>query len=86
MEGAVQDLQVYTRPWGFALSDIETEVLLWHGEEDVIVPLSIGRYQAEKIPRCLAVFYRKEGHFSLLEHRGEDILRALRNNQKAIKA
>lgn len=77
MEGAVQDLWIYTRPWGFALSDIETEVLLWHGEEDVIVPPSMGRYQAEKIPRCVAVFYPEEGHFSLVEHHGEDILTAM---------
>lgn len=77
MEGAVQDLQIYTKPWGFALSDIEIKVLLWHGEKDVIVPPSMGRYQAARIPRCVAVFYRKEGHFSLVEHRGEDILRAL---------
>jgi pimeloyl-ACP methyl ester carboxylesterase len=72
--GAVCELLLYTRPWGFALKDIATRVELWHGEEDRSVPSTMGRYQAQAIPNCRAIFYPGEGHFSLAINHMEEIL------------
>lgn len=75
--GAMWDLVLYSRFWGFELQDIRTEVHLWHGEGDGIVPPSIGRYQAESIPNCQATFFPGEGHFSVPLNYMEEILRTL---------
>jgi pimeloyl-ACP methyl ester carboxylesterase len=75
--GAACELLLYTRPWGFLLNDIATRVDLWHGEQDVSVPPIMGRYQARTIPNCRAVFYRAEGHFSLVINHMEEILSGL---------
>jgi len=60
------DVVLYSRPWGFRLNDIHTEVHLWHGEKDWIVPAKMGRYIAQTIPKCHATFYPDEGHFSII--------------------
>jgi pimeloyl-ACP methyl ester carboxylesterase len=72
--GAACELLLLTRPWGFALKDITMLVNVWHGEEDVSVPPSMGRYQARTIPNCRAVFHPGEGHFSLVVNHIEEIL------------
>jgi pimeloyl-ACP methyl ester carboxylesterase len=63
--GANHDAGLYTRPWGFSLQDISAEVQLWHGERDLNVPLSVGRYVAGTIPNCQATFLEGEGHLTL---------------------
>ena len=66
--GFAQDLQVFARPWGFPLAEIDIEVNLWHGEEDASTPVAMGRYLADAIPNCCAVFLPGEGHFVLFKY------------------
>ena len=54
--------------WPIPLNEITTKVYLWHGEEDISAPLSMGRYLAEKIPNCEAKFIKGAGHFWIFEH------------------
>jgi pimeloyl-ACP methyl ester carboxylesterase len=75
--GAAHELLLYTRGWGFFLKDIALRVDLWHGEEDRSVPPTMGKYQAEAIPNCRAIFCPSEGHFSLAINRTEEILSGL---------
>jgi pimeloyl-ACP methyl ester carboxylesterase len=75
--GAACELLLFTRPWGFLLEDIATRVNLWHGEQDVSVPSTMGQYQARTIPNCRAIFYPGEGHFSLAINHMEEILSGL---------
>ena len=75
--GASHDLALYTKPWGFSLQEIISEIHLWHGEQDVNVPVSVGRYVAETIPNCIAMFYEDEGHFTLAYNRIREILSVL---------
>lgn len=75
--GAFADLCLYGESWGFALEDISSPVLLWHGDRDTVVPCAMGRFMAEKIPDCTAVFLPEEGHFSLPLLQAETILTAL---------
>lgn len=67
-EGMVSDGAIYARPWPFALSDIKTPVLIWHGTDDQAVPVSIGHYYAAHIRQAEARFPKGEGHFSLVRH------------------
>jgi pimeloyl-ACP methyl ester carboxylesterase len=74
VKAAAADGLLYGRPWGFALQDIRAPVYLWHGEKDVVVPPTMGRYLSECIPNCRARFYPEDGHFSLPFTRLREIL------------
>lgn len=63
-EGWFEDDLVTVRPWGFAPEDVRTEVWLWHGERDRLVPVSHGRHLAARLPRCTAQFSPEDGHVS----------------------
>jgi pimeloyl-ACP methyl ester carboxylesterase len=72
--GIVRDLVLLSHPWGFRLQDISIKIHLWHGGRDLIVPPSLGRYQARAIPGCQGAFYPNEGHFSLIVNHMEEFL------------
>ncbi len=74
--GAAWELSLLTRPWGFRPEEIQMEVHLWHGEADVSVSPSMGRYLAGAIPNCRARFYPGEGHLLAVD-RMEEIQAAL---------
>ena len=75
--GVSQESALFARPWGFHLSDIEMEVLLFQGELDVNVPPVMGRYQASQIPNCIARYFPNDGHLSLAVERQPEILESL---------
>jgi pimeloyl-ACP methyl ester carboxylesterase len=75
--GAVEDLCIYGRPWGFSLREIVVPVHLWHGEKDRIVPPAMGRWMATTIPGSHAAFFPDEGHFSLIANQMNRILSQL---------
>jgi pimeloyl-ACP methyl ester carboxylesterase len=50
--GPAWEMGLYTRPWGFRLEEIRAPVHLWHGEQDVNAPISMGRYLATSIPNA----------------------------------
>lgn len=76
VDGAAWDGFLFSRPWGFDLQQIRTPVRLWHGEKDVVVPVSMGHFLARNIPGCIAEFYPEDGHFSLPFSRMREILSA----------
>jgi pimeloyl-ACP methyl ester carboxylesterase len=63
--GPAWDGLLYARSWGFDLRDITIPVKIWHGDQDVIVPSSMGRFLAGAIPSCESRFFSDEGHFSV---------------------
>lgn len=77
IKGANHEAALYTRSWGFNLRDIQADVHLWHGGQDLNVPISVGRYVAEAIPNCEARFYQTEGHLTLPCNHSKEILSTL---------
>jgi pimeloyl-ACP methyl ester carboxylesterase len=69
--GAVHELLMYARPWGFRLQDITAPVHLWQGTADKNVSPAMGRYQASAIPDCQATFCEGEGHLLVVTHMDE---------------
>lgn len=47
---AAQELALFARPWGFELAEVTTPIHLWHGTEDVNVPLPVARAIAHALP------------------------------------
>jgi len=74
--GPAWEMGLYTQPWGFRLEEIRMPVRLWHGEDDVNAPISMGRYLATTIPGCRATFYPGEAHLHFVDRLAE-ILTAL---------
>lgn len=72
--GVLDEMALYTRPWGFDPCEIELPVQLWHGTADRTVPLLHGRTLAEQLPQCETHYIEGEGHFSLPFDRMGEIL------------
>lgn len=64
--GATADLRLLSAPWPFPVDHIRTPVDLWHGEDDRVVPVSMGHYLAHALPDCRATVLPDEGHYSLI--------------------
>ncbi|MGA2529572.1 MAG: alpha/beta hydrolase [Acidimicrobiales bacterium] len=60
-------------PWGFDLATIAVPVLLWHGAQDMFVPIQHGRWLAEQIPGVEAHFTDSDGHLTLLVDRVPEV-------------
>lgn len=75
-DGAVWDVGLLARPWGFDLSTIAVPSHVWHGEHDGNVPVMHGRYLASAIPNCRATFYPDDAHLSVPLNHHREILSA----------
>jgi pimeloyl-ACP methyl ester carboxylesterase len=64
------DLLLYSRPWGFRLADVATEVHLWHGADDPKVPVALARGMAQALPRG-QIQVEPGGHLVTCGHRPE---------------
>lgn len=73
VEGWVDDDLAFVAPWGFDVEDIGIPVLLLHGEQDRFVPLSHGRWLAERIRGVDARLSSGDGHLTLVEHRVPEV-------------
>lgn len=50
LQAPVNDLILFTRPWGFSLRGIRVPVWWWHGDSDHIVPLAQAHSVVPRIP------------------------------------
>jgi pimeloyl-ACP methyl ester carboxylesterase len=76
-EGYAQDLFIlFVSPWGFTPEEIPLPTLIWHGDRDPAVPLSVARFYERTIPRSSLHVFPGEGHLVLWSH-AEEILSAL---------
>jgi pimeloyl-ACP methyl ester carboxylesterase len=62
VDGYVWDEIVERNPWGFSLKDIETEVHIWHGDDDQYIPRAHVQQMASTIPNCQPTFYPAQAH------------------------
>jgi pimeloyl-ACP methyl ester carboxylesterase len=73
VDGWLDDDLAFARAWGFELSSIDRPVLLLHGEDDRFVPVSHGRWLAERIPGVEARIDAHDGHLTLFERRVREV-------------
>lgn len=67
VDGIFDEIFLTAKPWGFKLSEIQTETFIWHGTDDNSVDLSFAKKLAE-IPDSRFVTYTGEGHLIILNH------------------
>ncbi len=75
--GAAWEVVLYSRPWGFCLEDIKTELHVWHGEADWMIPAPLIRAMANLMPNCRARFLPGEDHFSLVPKYMAEMLKSV---------
>lgn len=62
LEAPVDDLILFTRPWGFSLSAVRVPVWWWHGDADHIVPLAHAHHAVPRIPGAGLTIRPGESH------------------------
>jgi pimeloyl-ACP methyl ester carboxylesterase len=60
--GLIDDYLTYAHGWGFDPSEIETEVQLWHGAGDPLVPVEHALQLAASLSHCRVFVDPDEGH------------------------
>jgi pimeloyl-ACP methyl ester carboxylesterase len=73
VDGWVDDDVAFMLPGGFDLAAIERPVLLVHGDDDRFVPVSHGRWLADRIPDVEAWIGGNDGHLTLIERRLREV-------------
>ena len=64
-DGWIDDDIALVTSWGFDLRQIRVPVLLLHGEQDQMVPVSHGKWLSKRIKNVDDRFLADEGHLSL---------------------
>jgi pimeloyl-ACP methyl ester carboxylesterase len=60
--------RILALPWGFELAEVRRPVRLYHGEEDIDVPVAMARAMERALPDCRATYYPGLGHQFEAEH------------------
>jgi pimeloyl-ACP methyl ester carboxylesterase len=82
LTGFIDDDLAAVRPWGFEVSAVGGPVLLIHGEEDRMVPVSHSRWLAEHVPGAELRVSPGAGHVSVLSAEGDAALEWLRERAR----
>ena len=77
IDGDFTETQLYSRPWGFRLTEITVPVSLWYGEVDNFVPPTMGHYHASQIPNSRLHLVPDGGHFSTINNYSDVIFSEL---------
>ena len=65
IDGWLDDDLAFLQPWGFEPADVTVPTLLWQGVEDLMVPVSHGRWLAANLPKVTPHLEPGEGHLSV---------------------
>jgi pimeloyl-ACP methyl ester carboxylesterase len=75
------DFLLFSREWGFSLTDVDRPTHFWHGDADPFVPLSHGEHQAALVPNATLTVQPGASHIgglAIAEEVLETMLRHLR--------
>jgi pimeloyl-ACP methyl ester carboxylesterase len=76
LAGYAWDGVIERNPWGFSLQEIESEILVWHGDQDHYIPRAHIEQMASLLPNCRTTFFPDEAH-GLIITRWNEILSTL---------
>ena len=63
VEGPLQDLRLYCRPWNLPLAEIAVPAIMWQGSADSIVPPDAAYRLAGTLPNCTLEVIEGAGHY-----------------------
>jgi pimeloyl-ACP methyl ester carboxylesterase len=65
IDGWLDDDLAVVADWGFGLDEVGVPTFVWHGEEDLMVPVAHGRWLAAHVPHVTRHLLPGEGHLSI---------------------
>jgi pimeloyl-ACP methyl ester carboxylesterase len=75
---ASDEMRIFAKPWGFRIEDITAHVDLFHGVQDMNVPIAIARSVAARLQNCTARMLPEYGHAVGL-YIGDEAMQCVRN-------
>jgi len=63
--GVIADAEIYARPWGFRLDEVQVPISLWHGTHDRAFSYRLAEELATQLPSCRLRIVEGAGHYSL---------------------
>lgn len=75
--GAAQELGLWRGTWGLPWQNVQCQVRIWQGRQDIVTPPVMAEKLASLLPQTLTRWYPDEGH-ALLFARSEEILNQLK--------
>jgi len=66
-DGAIADDLAFVAPWGFAVTQIAAPVLIVHGGDDRVIPLSHGEWLVDHLPHPELWLRPRDGHIAILD-------------------
>lgn len=63
IDGALQDLNLYSAPWHVPLGEVDVPAFMWQGSEDTVVPPDAAYYLAGALPNCRLEVIEGVGHY-----------------------
>jgi pimeloyl-ACP methyl ester carboxylesterase len=73
-DGWIDDDIAFVAPWGIDLSAISLPVLIWQGDQDLMVPHAHSAWLEKHIPTAKRTFITGHGHISLVVEYRDQIL------------
>jgi pimeloyl-ACP methyl ester carboxylesterase len=73
-DGWIDDDIAFVLPWGFNLSEITVAVLIWQGDQDLMVPHAHSYWLEKHIPTGVLHFVPGHGHLSLIADYKNEII------------
>jgi pimeloyl-ACP methyl ester carboxylesterase len=73
-EGLLIDAEIYARPWGFPVSEVQVPVQIWHGKKDRTFHWQLAESLGKQLPNCQLHLVEGEGHYSLPIRHMDEIL------------
>ena len=77
VQGVVQEMKIFAKPWNIPFEAIKASVLLWQGTADNNVPVAASLRLAEIIPSCKLFQIEGAGHYWIFDH-VEEVLLAIK--------
>ncbi len=71
VRGAMIELRLHTRDWGFRVEDIPGPVSIWHGRDDRTMPVGISERLRERIPKSTLRCLDGYGHLLVMDKADE---------------
>ena len=72
--GVMTDAEIYAKPWGFSLEEVQVPVRLWHGRKDRTFSFRLAEQIAARLPNCQFRLVEETGHYSLPIRHTHEIL------------
>ncbi len=79
VQGVVQEMKIFAKPWNIPFEAIKAPVLLWQGAADNNVPVAASLRLARIIPGCELFRIEGAGHYWIFDH-VDEVLLAIKQN------